>query len=144
MLRVGVVGSRKYKDKDYLFQVLDYWLSELGVFQVVSGGAQGPDSYAVAWANSRKLPVPIVHPADWSNLSHPDAVIKTRRDKYQTKYDALAGFRRNQTIVDDSNVIVAFVPDADNPTKGTADTIKRARDAGKPVYIYDKPKDRQV
>jgi hypothetical protein len=42
-------------------------------------------------------------------------------------------YARNQRIVDDSDLIVAFV--APDRTGGTEDTIRRAKRAGKPVEV---------
>ena len=133
---IGVVGSRKFNNFDMLCAVLDHLVLQKGPIQVVSGGAAGADSLAIVWANDRKMPVPIVYPAMWADLSHDDAIVKERRDKNQTKYDARAGFRRNQTIVDNSSAIMAFVLDSKDPTRGTQDTIDRAYAAGKPVFIF--------
>lgn len=130
---VGVVGSRTFKDYKYLSQILDWFRKYLGDFTVVSGGAEGVDSLAVCWANERKLPVPIVYPAFWSDLSHPDAIIKTRKNGQ--KYDAAAGFRRNQQIVERADILIAFW---DGKSKGTQDSIARAEKVGKLVYIFTK------
>jgi hypothetical protein len=42
-------------------------------------------------------------------------------------------YARNQRIVDDSDIIVAFV--APHRTGGTEDTMRRAKRAGKPVEV---------
>ena len=129
-LKIGVVGSRKFTDYRFLCDELDgcRWL--WGDFTVVSGGAKGADTLAVRWANERGLPF-LVFEAQWEDLSHPDALLKQRTDG--TVYDVYAGFRRNQTIVDSSDKMVAFW---DGISKGTASSVGRARKRGLPIYVF--------
>jgi hypothetical protein len=133
MLSIAVVGSRTFKDDAYAYDVLDKYMNLIGPFIVVTGGAEGADLIGAKWANERKLPVPVVHPAYWDDLSRPDAVIKTRKNG--RKYDALAGMRRNTLVVNDADAVIAFM-DVDNPTNGTHDTIMKAVEKGIPVHIY--------
>lgn len=128
--RVAVVGSRTFKDIKYLERILEEITAFIGEFVVVSGGAEGADTLAVQWSEARGG-YPTVYPAAWGDLSHPDAVIKT--NKHGKQYDALAGYRRNQQIVDDCDLVVAFW---DGKSPGTADTIARAEKAGVPVHVF--------
>lgn len=132
-MKIGVVGSRNFSDYDFLEQVLDSLLAFYGKFQIVSGGAEGADTMAVRWANSQDFTWPIVYDAYWDDLSHPDAVIKT--SKSGRKYDAMAGFRRNQQIVDDVDLLVAFM-NPNSPTPGTSDTISKAKKRDLAVIIF--------
>lgn len=132
-MKIGIVGSRTFKDYAFLEKTMDAFLEFYGSFLVVSGGAEGADTLAVRWANNRDLPWPVVYNAYWFDLNHPDAVIKTRSDG--TQYDAMAGFRRNQQIVNDVDLLVAFM-DEKNPTPGTSDTIQRAKKKGTPVMVF--------
>ena len=86
---------------------------------IVSGGAKGPDSISVEYAKSLGLPTEVFE-AQWNR--QPDG-----------SYDRTAGFRRNQLIVDASDVVVAFW---DGVSSGTRDTIVRAKKTGKPVIVY--------
>lgn len=133
MLKIGVVGSRSFRDYAYLCEILDSFYSFLGIFIVISGGADGADLLATRWANERHMPTPIVYPADWHDLSHPSALIKV--DKDGRKYDVLAGFRRNQKIVDEVDMLVAFMNPV-RPTPGTTECIQCAKEKGIPIYIY--------
>jgi hypothetical protein len=130
-MNVAVVGSRTFRDYRFLCEKLDALRFLWGNFTIVSGGAQGADSLAVRWAKERGMPEPIVIPAAWDDLSHPDAVIKTRRDG--KRYDARAGFRRNQQIIDHCDVVVAFW---DGRSPGTRDTLRKATFSGKLAKIY--------
>lgn len=110
-MRIAIVGSRDYPRWD----VIRKYIATLPAGTVVvSGGARGVDSVAVKDAQLRGLEVR-VYPADWENLGKG------------------AGFVRNQQIVDDADKVVAFW---DEKSRGTMDTVARAKKAGKPVTIF--------
>lgn len=105
-MKVAIVGSRTYPTADHIFEFIDNLPTDV---EIVSGGAGGPDSWAVWHAKKRGMPTR-VFPADWHT------------------HGKRAGFLRNQTIVDRADVVVAFW---DGESRGTADTIAKARAAGK-------------
>lgn len=114
--RVGVVGSRDYQGRQwfdihfagFLESAKDY---DATIF--ITGGARGPDSWAEAFARKHKFPVK-VHRADWE------------------KHGRGAGMRRNTLIVKDSDYIIAFW---DGKSRGTLDTMRKAKNAGKAVLV---------
>lgn len=106
---IGVVGSRTYEDYDLLKRVLRDFIPCL----IVSGGAKGADSLAEKFASESGIPI-TVYEAEWDT------------------YGKSAGFRRNQLIVDDSDFIVAFW---DGESKGTADTLNKAKKSKVPTLI---------
>lgn len=56
------------------------------------------------------------------------------------KFGKAAGPKRNQVMVDEKpDVVLAFTNDL-NSSRGTADTVRRAKAAGIPVFIYPKTK----
>lgn len=124
---VGVIGSRTYTDAKKVFDTLD----DLGYDKicVVSGGAAGADTLAKEWATHRNHLFHEFIP-DWDDISQKDALI--RINKYGKKYDAKAGFRRNQQIIDASNVLYAF----HYGTNGTKDSISRAKKKGIEIYEF--------
>lgn len=73
-------------------------------------------------------------PANWDDLSHPGALIR-RRVKGST-YDARAGLRRTQEMVQYAQALIA-VWDGYSPSVNV--TIRRAKDNGLKVFIYGKP-----
>ena len=97
MIRVLVCGGRNFKDSRKLAAVLDQLHVTDGISWLVNGGATGADILSSRWARARSIAYSEVL-ADWDDISHPDAVIKTRRDG--TRYDATAGPRRNQKMLD--------------------------------------------
>jgi hypothetical protein len=113
-MRVGVVGSRRRTDRE----ALDAFIVSLAPDTiVVTGGAQGPDQWAEEAARARGLAV-VVHKPELDGAVTPWQMA----DRY---------YARHQAIVDDSDLIVAFV--ARDRMGGTEDTIRRAKRAGKPV-----------
>jgi predicted Rossmann fold nucleotide-binding protein DprA/Smf involved in DNA uptake len=117
-MRIAIVGSREYrahiKDKGERWKPIFTYIWTLPMDTViVSGGAAGVDGAAEFAARSRQLVVDI-YPADWDT------------------YGKSAGMRRNNLIVNAADKVVAFY---DGTSKGTADTIAKARKAGKPVVI---------
>jgi len=112
-MRVAVIGGRDFKDKDYMFFVLDKYNEKHGISHIVSGGAKGADSLAESYAKNRYIPY-TVYPANWR------------------KHGKGAGFIRNSQIANDCDALLAF------PTKnsvGTYDTVDKAKKAGKKVYV---------
>lgn len=131
MTRLLVFGGRDYRDIRRVQEVLDAAIERLGLTVVVHGAAPGADSLAAEWAASRGMPDD-PYPADWFDLSHPNARIKRRRDGL--KYDASAGVRRNQKMLDEGRPDVAIgFPGG----KGTRDMLSRCRAAEIPVYLID-------
>jgi hypothetical protein len=131
-MKIGVVGSRKFYNAKFLSEKLNELRFFYGEFTVVSGGASGADTLAETWARVEGLPEPLIFPAAWDDLSHPDGLIRTKNGR---KYDARAGHRRNQLIINEADILVAFMDEA-NPTSGTSDSIRRAREKGIPVFTF--------
>jgi len=127
-MRVIISGSRSINDP----RVLDMAIIDAGfeITEVVSGCAKGVDTEAIAWAEENNIPVE-PFPADWSNLSHPDAIIKTQ--PWGEKYDARAGLRRNELMAVYADALIAIW---DGKSPGTKHMIKMARKRGLPIYIY--------
>lgn len=115
MKRVAIVGSRDYPD---------LWRVEAYVRQmdpadtvVVSGGAKGVDSAAADAARQSGIRV-VEYLPDWE------------------QYGRSAGFRRNRTIVKNSDLVVAFW---NGKSRGTASTISIAKEMGKPFEVMGTP-----
>lgn len=122
--RVLVCGGRNFRDRALLFATLDRLHAEWKFTEFIQGEAPGADRLARDWACTKREIKRWKCPAKWTDLSHPDAVIRTRRDG--TKYDAKAGTRRNAKMLEwKPNLVVAFPGGS-----GTADMVRRARDAG--------------
>lgn len=70
-IRIIVAGSRKFTDKEFIFEKLDKMLEnyEKDDIEFISGMARtGPDAIIFEYAESRGYPKPKEFPADWDNL----------------------------------------------------------------------------
>lgn len=108
-----------------LVRVMDRLREELGgIDLIIHGAAPGADIRAGIWAKWRGIDFKD-EPADWDDLSHPDAVVRRRYNG--TRYDARAGIRRNQSMLDKHkpDLVVAF-PGGN----GTADMTRKAEAMG--------------
>ena len=118
-MNVGIVGSRRWKDRS----AIESLVNTLPPYAtVVSGGARGVDTWAVEGARARGLLVKEFLPDLPSNGS-------LRWEHTQAYY------ARNRQIAEYSDVIYAFV--APDRKGGTENTIKHANDIGTPVNIIN-------
>jgi len=91
---------------------------------LIHGDATGADTLAKEWSLMRNIKTG-AYPAEWDDLSHPDAIIRARRDG--KRYEAKAGSRRNQRMLDDGKpTLVAAFPGG----RATVDMVRRARKDG--------------
>lgn len=111
MNKIGVVGSRTFQDYKQLNEILYKFLP----FILVSGGAKGADQLAEQFANKYNL-TKIIHLSNWK------------------KYGKTAGFIRNNLIIKDSEMLIAFW---DGKSKGTKHSIDKARCKNIPIMIID-------
>jgi len=106
-MRLAIVGSRSIKTAD-----LDK-LIPVKPDVIVSGGAVGVDTLAEVWARKNGIQTLVFKP-EWN------------------KYGRSAAFRRDYTIVDNADAVLALW---DGISKGTMHTVNYARSVGKPVQL---------
>lgn len=133
-----VTGGRHFDNHwllhDWLGRIADEAEDRRLLMIVLQGGAGGTDRFARDWAEAREMATDngtvwaITEPAMWEDLAHPNARIRTREDG--TKYDASAGIRRNQLMLDKYDVDLCLAMPGGN---GTADMVRRCRAAGIPI-----------
>lgn len=109
-MKVAIVGSRDFPNLDAVTEYIKTLDSD---DVVVSGGAKGVDITAEIEAKRRGLRVEIFYP-NWE------------------KYGKSAGMIRNSLIVEHCDRLVAFQHSA---SRGTQNSIDKARKAGKPVEV---------
>lgn len=109
-MKIAIVGSRDWNDENKIAEYIHDLPSET---VIVSGGARGVDSMAAKWAKFFCMTVEI-YTANWG------------------KYGKSAGMIRNSEIVEACDRVVAFW---DGKSKGTLDTINKAKKAGKVVEV---------
>ena len=114
-MKLAIVGSRSFKDTLLLESILDRHKDKVSM--VVSGGAIGADTMGEHWAISNKIPVKIFKP-EWE------------------KYGKSAGMRRNELIIKECDICIAFW---DGKSKGTKNSIFICEKLNKKVVIikYD-------
>ena len=113
-MKIGIIGSRTFTDYEKLKNTMSFF--DLRLYEtvtIVSGGAKGADTLAEQYAKDYGY-LTEVYPADWDT------------------YGKRAGYLRNITIVENSDVIVAYW---DGKSKGTCHSLKLARDMKKPSFI---------
>lgn len=115
-MMIGVIGSRTFNDYKLLSKVLDLYKNF--DYIIVSGGANGADSLSEKYAKENNIKTNIYLP-DWK------------------KYGKSAGFIRNNDIVNNSDIIIAFW---DGKSKGTKHSISLAKKQNKNVSVYYRSK----
>ena len=108
--KMGVIGSRTFVNYEFMKEILD----SFPFSEIVSGGAKGADSLAKRYAEEKNISITEILP-DWN------------------QYGKIAGFKRNKLIINQSDAIIAFW---DGNSKGTAHSIRLAREVGKNVYVF--------
>ncbi|MHA1302510.1 MAG: DUF2493 domain-containing protein [Candidatus Heimdallarchaeaceae archaeon] len=115
-MKLAIVGGRNFNDYEKLEDAMQFFHIEdfQEVSVIISGGAKGADSLGERYAENWNIQIKQFLP-EWN------------------KYGKAAGFIRNQQIVDACDMVLAFW---DGESKGTKDTIDKARKAKKPTFIY--------
>lgn len=116
-MRLLVCGSRKWTDRQMVFDALDTWHSTLGISVVIEGCAKGADTFAEEWALERRIPN-MHFPADWAG------------------HGKSAGPRRNSRMLVDGEpeMVIAFHDSLYG--SGTGDMVKKAEKWGlEPVLV---------
>ena len=113
-MKLAVVGSRSFLDYEWLERCLLDTFRPKDMESIISGGAGGTDTLAARFAFLHDIPLVVVS-ADWK------------------KYGRGAGPVRNTEIVRLADTLAAFW---DGKSRGTRDSISKARRAGKTVLVF--------
>ena len=108
-MKVAVIGGRDFNDYENLKSILELF----PITTIVSGGANGADKLSERYAAEKGIPTQIFLP-EW--------------DLFGKK----AGFLRNTTIIENSELVVAFW---DSKSRGTRDSIGKANKLKKTTLI---------
>lgn len=118
---ISIIGSRDFENVEVLNEVMLKIIKLEGTPKnIVSGGAIGADSLGCDWAISNNINPIIFEP------KYKDFPRKIRR--------WAAPKARNTTIIENSDVVVAFW---DMKSTGTKDSLDKATDKGVKTYIYN-------
>lgn len=115
-MKILVCGGRDFSNRDLVDDNLALFINEdyLSLPMIIQGGANGADYEAKEWAERWNLEC-VEFPAEWD------------------KNGKAAGFIRNQQMINEKpDYVVAFW---DGKSKGTQDTINRAKKAKIPTLI---------
>ena len=142
---VAVVGSREFTNTQWASAGVAQFVNALpSSCTLVSGGAKGVDTWAEETAKARGLKT-LIHPAYWvqkarrlangqidptwqPQLEPPDRTIEFTNER------SAAGVERNKVLVDESNVVFAFM--AAKESSGTKDAISYATLKRKIGHIF--------
>jgi basic membrane lipoprotein Med (substrate-binding protein (PBP1-ABC) superfamily) len=113
LYKFAIIGSRGFDNIPLLTSTMEQYKSHISF--VISGGARGADKMGEVWANINSIPT-VIHLPDWD------------------KHGRAAGFIRNTLIVEEADVIIAFW---DGISKGTLDSINKAKALNKPIRIIN-------
>ncbi len=109
---LGIVGSRSFNNYNLFLKKIE----EIGnPDKIISGGTIGADKMAERYAFENNIEIVIYKP-DWK------------------KHGPAAGPIRNKSIVENSDIIIAFW---DGVSKGTLSSINMANKLGKKLIIVD-------
>lgn len=110
-MKVAIIGSRSFNNYALLNETLEPIKPQ--ITQVISGAAKGADSMGEQWASDNQIDTNIF-PANWS------------------LYGKRAGFVRNEDIIKNCDLCIAFW---DGKSKGTAHSISLCKKLNKPYKI---------
>lgn len=103
-MKVGIIGSRGFNDYQMVCDEMNTISNEVDL--IVSGGAKGADMLGEKWARENNKETLIFKP-EWD------------------KYGKRAGFVRNQDIVKNSDMVIAFWDGNSKGTKSSIDLCER-------------------
>lgn len=106
-MKVAVVGSRGFPDHEIAWSRLSALAAGADDLEFVSGGADGPDSWAEDVAHAYGVPIHVIRPR-WQQNGH---------------YNPRAGFERNEEIIREADWVIAFW---DGKSRGTKNDIELA------------------
>ncbi|HSE47136.1 MAG TPA: DNA-processing protein DprA [Gemmatimonadales bacterium] len=142
MESVAIIGSRKFSDNDQVVRFVAKLAAKYPGCRVVSGAAQGPDSYAALTARNYGLSTLEYIPTKlesgrygitvWSRNANGETKEKFLTGTLYPSYGA-AAYARNQMIVKAAQVVVAFW---DGESKGTKNSLDIAKAFNRQSFVY--------
>ena len=114
-MNLAIVGSRTFDNYEMLTSKIDEICANnnIEIGKIVSGGARGADRMGERFAKERGIET-LIFPAEWN------------------KYGKRAGFIRNETIIDNCDICIAFW---DGESRGTKHDIDLCKQKGKVCYV---------
>jgi len=114
--KLAIIGSRTFNDPFRMeMEVNKLRTIYPDINLIISGGAKGADKLGEQYAKNHNIRTLIIQP-DWKT------------------YGKAAGVLRNTDIIKEADVVIAFW---DGKSKGTADSIKKAKDFNKIIIVIN-------
>jgi hypothetical protein len=110
-MKTAIIGSRDFNNYELLIETLEPL--KQNITQIISGAARGADSLGEQWAKENQIDT-LIFPANWG------------------LYGKRAGFIRNEDIIKNCDICIAFW---DGKSKGTAHSISLCKKLNKPCTI---------
>lgn len=135
MFTVAIIGSRNFNKDQYNYiweEKLSPILNTFYIDKIISGGANGADQFAKYCAemiNTQRQSIEQNGYCSYNDIIFDEESYLANWEKHGKS----AGAIRNQKIVDDANLIIAIW---DGKSKGTLDTIRKARINKKDLFIF--------
>lgn len=121
-MKLLVCGGRNYEDYETAKGVLDILHRDNPITTIIHGEADGADSLADRWARENRISRH-TFPAQWENFSEP-CKVKHRWDG--KKYNAIAGFIRNQRMLEEGRPDCALALPGGSGTRDMVDRLIKA------------------
>ena len=114
-MRLAIIGGRDFTNYSLITKLLENYKSKITL--VISGAAKGADSLGEKWAIDNNIET-LIFPADWD------------------KFGKAAGYIRNEDIIKNCDLCVAFW---DNKSKGTKHSLSLCKKYKIPtkIIIYE-------
>ena len=114
-MNIAIIGSRNFSNYSYMKENILNNIDVREIDNIVSGGARGADSLGEQFAKEFNINTIIFKP-DWN------------------KYGKAAGMIRNTDIINNCDIVFAFPI---GESKGTYDSIKKAKKFNKKIYVFE-------
>lgn len=130
MSKLIIAGSRSIKDYSLVKNIVDEIVDSEGldISCVISGRAYGVDRLGEQWAAEYNIKVDEM-PADWDNVSNPDAVV--RHNQRGNPYNVLAGHWRNEDMAKKGDILILI---HDGESKGSLNMLQCAEKHGLQIF----------
>ena len=88
-MKVAIIGSRNFKDEERAKFIIINLLNGYLIEKVITGGAPGPDTWAIEICKHKKVPCEVIRPIDSEKISYlyRNIEIITKADKVLAFWD---------------------------------------------------------
>ena len=134
-MKIGIVGSRRYKNKDKVQKAVELIIEKYGKNKlvIISGGCKnGGDALGKEVALEKGIKYIEFNPAH----EKPNKYSGMPDEFYNKPYNVSNYFERNTLIAKYCDYLLAFIPEGVT-SNGTIDTVNKTKKLGKGVKIIN-------